>query len=138
MGRCSGDIDLDFPHTREAGFDQPVVDWKLSAIHRAQARQMSWPKARRCERALLRLRAAAASIHRHAGDAQHLQGRRIAARRRPRHSGHAGSDPVLGRTAFWGLPGSVFVVIGVGLLLLVLTRAGNAAAETKALRSGVN
>ncbi|TIL27928.1 MAG: methyltransferase domain-containing protein [Mesorhizobium sp.] len=29
----------------EAGFDQPVVDWKLGAIHRAQARQMSWPKA---------------------------------------------------------------------------------------------
>ena len=29
---------------------------------------------------------------------------------------------MLGRTAFWGLPGSVFVVIGVGLLLLVLTR----------------
>ena len=29
---------------------------------------------------------------------------------------------VLGRNAFWGLPGSVFVVIGVGLLLLVLTR----------------
>ena len=29
---------------------------------------------------------------------------------------------VLGRAAFWGLPGSVFVVIGVGLMLLVLTR----------------
>ncbi|CAH2405742.1 class I SAM-dependent methyltransferase [Mesorhizobium escarrei] len=29
----------------EAGFEQPVVDWKLGAIHRAQARQMSWPKA---------------------------------------------------------------------------------------------
>ncbi|RWH84700.1 MAG: class I SAM-dependent methyltransferase [Mesorhizobium sp.] len=29
----------------EAGFDQPVLDWKLGAIHRAQARQMSWPKA---------------------------------------------------------------------------------------------
>jgi ribose transport system permease protein len=29
---------------------------------------------------------------------------------------------VLGRAAFWGLPGSVFVVIGVGLILLVLTR----------------
>ncbi|MET3580254.1 ubiquinone/menaquinone biosynthesis C-methylase UbiE [Mesorhizobium robiniae] len=29
----------------EAGFDQPVVDWKLGAIHRAQARQMSWPRA---------------------------------------------------------------------------------------------
>ena len=29
---------------------------------------------------------------------------------------------VLGRDAFWGLPGSVFVVVGVGLLLLVLTR----------------
>ncbi|TJW66455.1 MAG: class I SAM-dependent methyltransferase, partial [Mesorhizobium sp.] len=24
----------------EAGFEQPVVDWKLGAIHRAQARQM--------------------------------------------------------------------------------------------------
>jgi len=29
---------------------------------------------------------------------------------------------VLGRNAFWGLPGSVFVVVGVGLLLVVLTR----------------
>ena len=29
----------------EAGFDQLVVDLKLGAIHRAQARQMSWPKA---------------------------------------------------------------------------------------------
>ncbi|RWB36424.1 MAG: class I SAM-dependent methyltransferase [Mesorhizobium sp.] len=29
----------------EAGLEQPVVDWKLGAIHRAQARQMSWPKA---------------------------------------------------------------------------------------------
>jgi SAM-dependent methyltransferase len=29
----------------EAGFEQPVVDWKLGTIHRAQARQMSWPKA---------------------------------------------------------------------------------------------
>ncbi|NGO50831.1 class I SAM-dependent methyltransferase [Allomesorhizobium camelthorni] len=29
----------------ETGFEQPVVDWKLGAIHRAQARQMSWPKA---------------------------------------------------------------------------------------------
>ena len=29
---------------------------------------------------------------------------------------------VLGRNAFWGLPGSVFVVVAVGLLLLVLTR----------------
>ncbi|WP_288142684.1 hypothetical protein [Mesorhizobium sp.] len=29
----------------EAGFEQPVVDWKLGAIHRAQARRMSWPKA---------------------------------------------------------------------------------------------
>lgn len=29
---------------------------------------------------------------------------------------------VLGRSALWGLPGSVFVVIGVGVLLVVLTR----------------
>lgn len=29
----------------EAGLEQPVVDWKLGAIHRAQSRQMSWPKA---------------------------------------------------------------------------------------------
>lgn len=29
----------------EAGFDQPVVVWRLVAIHRAQAQQMSWPKA---------------------------------------------------------------------------------------------
>jgi ubiquinone/menaquinone biosynthesis C-methylase UbiE len=29
----------------EAGFDRPVVDWKLGAIHRAQARKMSWSKA---------------------------------------------------------------------------------------------
>ena len=29
---------------------------------------------------------------------------------------------VLGRTVFWGLPGSVFVVIGVGLVLLVVTK----------------
>lgn len=28
----------------------------------------------------------------------------------------------LGRNAFWGLPGSVFVVLGVGLVLLLLTR----------------
>jgi ubiquinone/menaquinone biosynthesis C-methylase UbiE len=29
----------------EAGFDQPVADWNLGAIHRAPARQMSWPEA---------------------------------------------------------------------------------------------
>ncbi|MCF6118092.1 MULTISPECIES: class I SAM-dependent methyltransferase [Mesorhizobium] len=29
----------------EAGFEQPVVDWRLGAIHRAQARRMIWPKA---------------------------------------------------------------------------------------------
>lgn len=29
----------------EAGFDRPVVDWKMGAIHRAQARHMTWPKA---------------------------------------------------------------------------------------------
>ena len=29
----------------EAGFDRPVVDWKMGAIHRAQARHMTWSKA---------------------------------------------------------------------------------------------
>ena len=48
---------------------------------------------RRGQRPVLCLRPAAASLHHHAGHAEHLQGRRAAARRRPRHPRNARRDP---------------------------------------------